>query len=229
MVKDYYDLRAVFKKTDRAVFISHLDLMRVMQRSFKRAKLPVWFTKGYNPHIYLMFPLPLSLGVASECEIMDFGVDMSSGEPNFADIKARLNQALPLGLEVTEIYTPTTKHTEIAACEYEIEFVAERPFAEVKALFESFLAQPEILIQKRAKVNMKKTLVTKDIKPLITLLQAGERGGNLAVLLRLPSGINQSLNVVAVTDAFLTYCGFEFDKLCIKRTKILSENGLNFK
>ena len=52
MVKDYYDIRAVFKKTDRAIYISHLDLMRVMQRTFKRSRLPVWFTKGYNPHIY---------------------------------------------------------------------------------------------------------------------------------------------------------------------------------
>lgn len=229
MVKDYYDIRAVFKKTDRAVFISHLDLMRVMQRSFKRAKLPVWFTKGYNPHIYLMFPLPLSLGVASECEIMDFGINISSGEPNFDDIKERLNKALPLGIEVIELYIPTTKHTDISACEYEIEFVCEKPASKIKELFESFLAQNEILIQKRAKVNMKKTLVTKDIKPDITLLEITEREGNMAVSLRLPSGIVHSLNVVAVTEAFSSYCGFEFDKLCIKRTKILSENGVNFR
>ena len=106
MVKDYYDVRAVFKKTGRAIYISHLDLMRVMQRTFKRAKLPVWFTKGYNPHIYLMFALPLSLGVSSECELMDFGIDISAGELDYEDIKNRLNQVLPEGLEIVKLYEP---------------------------------------------------------------------------------------------------------------------------
>ena len=97
MVKDYYDVRAVFKKTGRAIFISHLDVMRLMQRTFKRAKLPVWFSKGYNPHVYLMFPLPLSLGVSSECEVMDFGMDMSAGLPGYANLRDRMAAILQQG------------------------------------------------------------------------------------------------------------------------------------
>lgn len=228
MVKDYYDVRAVFKKTGRAIYISHLDLMRVMQRTFKRAKLPVWFTKGFNPHIYILFHLPLSLGVSGECEIMDFGMDISAGEPDYEDIKQRLNGALPEGLEIVRLYEPKTKHTEIAACEYTVNLFSEKSPDEVHKLFESFMAQDSIYIEKRCKVNMRKTIVTIDIKPDITLLESREDGNSLFLSFRLPAGIEHSLNIVSVTSAFESYCGFEFDKICIKRTKILSRNGEDF-
>lgn len=228
MVKDYYDVRAVFKKTGRAIYISHLDLMRVMQRTFKRAKLPVWFTKGFNPHIYLLFHLPLSLGVSSECEIMDFGMDMSAGDPDYEVIKKRLNQALPEGLEIVKLYEPKTKHTEIAACEYTVNVFCQKSPGELKHLFHEFMAQDGIYIEKRCKVNMRKTMVTIDIKPDITLLESRVDGDSLNLSFRLPAGIEHSLNIVSVISAFESYCGFEFDKICIKRTKILSKTGEDF-
>ncbi len=221
MVKDYYDIRAVFRKTDRAIYISHLDLMRVMQRTFKRAKLPVWFTKGYNPHIYLMFPLPLSLGVSSECEMMDFGIDIASGKPDYDDIKNRLNEALPRGIEVVKVYEPKMPHTAIGASEYTVRFEINEPAQEVEAAFNGFMGQESILIQKRAKVNCRKTIVTKDIKPDINVLEKRIKDGCLEVDFRLPSGISRSLNMVAVTTAFEEFYGKEFNKICATRTKIL--------
>ncbi len=228
MVKDYYDIRAVFKKTDRAIYISHLDLMRVMQRTFKRSKLPVWFTKGYNPHIYLMFPLPLSLGVSSECEMMDFGIDMSSGKPDYEEIKTRLNEVLPTGLEIVSVYEPKMPHIAIGASGYTVKFVTEDSAEEVNLAFERFMGQESILIEKRAKVNCKKTIVTKDIKPNINVLETRITDGCFEVDFRLPSGIKQSLNIVAVTAAFESFYGKEFDKICANRTKILDEEGNNF-
>ena len=147
MVKDYYDIRAVFRKKDRAIYISHLDLMRVMQRTFKRSKLPVWFTKGYNPHIYLMFPLPLSLGVSSDCEMMDFGIDMSSGEPDYEQIKTRLNEVLPDGIEIVSVSAPDMPHTKIGASEYSVMFVSSDPAEDVRSAFERFMSQESILIE----------------------------------------------------------------------------------
>ena len=228
MVKDYYDVRAVFKKTGRAIYISHLDLMRVMQRTFKRAKLPVWFTKGYNPHIYLMFALPLSLGVSSECELMDFGIDFSAGEPDYEDIKKRLNQVLPAGLEIVKLYEPKNKHTEIGSCEYEVSIDSEKNPEEILKLYDSFIAQDGIYIEKRCKVNMRKTIVTIDIKPDILLLDKHAEADCACLSFRLPAGISHSLNIVSLTNAFESFCGFEFDKTYIKRTRILSISGKNF-
>ena len=51
-------LRALFQKTGNAVYISHLDLMRLFQRSFKRAGLPLTHTQGFNPRPSVSIALP---------------------------------------------------------------------------------------------------------------------------------------------------------------------------
>ena len=58
-------IRVWFTKTGEASYISLLDLQRVMQRALKRSGLPVWYTLGFNPHIYMTFAAPLSLGQES--------------------------------------------------------------------------------------------------------------------------------------------------------------------
>ena len=61
--------RALFVKTGNAIWISHLDLMRVFQRAFKRAGLHLTHTKGFNPRPSVSIALPMSLGVESTCEL----------------------------------------------------------------------------------------------------------------------------------------------------------------
>ena len=55
-------VRIRFEKTGEAAYISLLDLQRVFHRILKRSGLPVYYTQGFNPHIYLSFACPLSLG-----------------------------------------------------------------------------------------------------------------------------------------------------------------------
>ncbi|MDR3206846.1 MAG: TIGR03936 family radical SAM-associated protein, partial [Oscillospiraceae bacterium] len=66
--------RISFAKTGRARYISHLDLMRTLQRSFARAGLPLGYTEGFNPHPYLSVARPLPVGVAGLGELADFGL-----------------------------------------------------------------------------------------------------------------------------------------------------------
>ena len=56
------DVRLWFQKCGDARYISHLDLSRCMQRALKRSGLPIWYTEGFNPHAYVTFALPLSMG-----------------------------------------------------------------------------------------------------------------------------------------------------------------------
>ena len=63
-----HTIRVWFAKRDEACYISHLDLQRVVQRALKLARVPVWYTQGFNPHIYLTFAMPLPLGVFSEAD-----------------------------------------------------------------------------------------------------------------------------------------------------------------
>lgn len=80
-------VRISFEKKNEASYISLLDLQRVMQRVLKRSGLPVWHTLGFNPHIYMTFACPLSLGQESECECVDVKTeaenpDLPSGRSN---------------------------------------------------------------------------------------------------------------------------------------------------
>ena len=76
-----WDYRLTFAKKGRARYISHLDLMRAMQRAIKRAGVPIWYTQGFNPHSYLMFPLALPLGTESEVEVLDIALSLLDRAP----------------------------------------------------------------------------------------------------------------------------------------------------
>ena len=83
---------AQFRKTGAAVYVSHLDLMRTMQRAFLRAGFPLAYSEGFNPHAILSMALPLSVGMESVCELMDFRL-RDPADP--AVLPERLTAAMP--------------------------------------------------------------------------------------------------------------------------------------
>ena len=89
-------VRISFEKKNEASYISLLDLQRVMQRVLKRSGLPVWHTLGFNPHIYMTFACPLSLGQESECECVD--VKTEAEAQDFEQWKTALNAIMPAGM-----------------------------------------------------------------------------------------------------------------------------------
>lgn len=104
-------LRLRFTKNGRAVYISQLDLMRTLQRSFQRAGYPLKYSEGYNPHPLLSVALPMSVGISSICEILDFKMD--DYQDDLLLMKEKLSESLPEGLDVIEVYHPDTKITEL--------------------------------------------------------------------------------------------------------------------
>ena len=99
-------LRLRFEKTGRAVWISHLDLMHTMQRAFSRAGYELKYSEGFNPHPQISIALPLSVGVESYCEIMDFRL---KGDADIKSLPERLTAVMPEGIRVTDCYEPETK------------------------------------------------------------------------------------------------------------------------
>ena len=115
-------VRISFKKRDEASYISLLDLQRVMQRVLKRSGLPVWHTLGFNPHIYMTFACPLSLGQESECECVD--VKPEAEAPDFAQWQTALNAIMPTGIEVYRVEPVKMKADAIAYACYRIRYPA---------------------------------------------------------------------------------------------------------
>ena len=81
-----------FSKGEGIKFISHLDLMRTIQRIIRRSGVPIEYSKGFNPHMALSLAQPLSVGVYSDGEYMDI---VLTEEMKVADLLARLNEAAP--------------------------------------------------------------------------------------------------------------------------------------
>lgn len=156
---DKFRLR--FKKTGRAVYISHLDLMHTMQRAFSRAGYELKYSEGFNPHPQISIALPLSVGAASLCEIMDFRL---KEEAELSQMAARLSAAMPEGIEVTEVYEQIRKVAEIKWLEVEGVFeYDERPTEKMKAELDAFYAAESIVITKKTKRGMGQS----DIRPAI--------------------------------------------------------------
>ncbi|MCM1335987.1 MAG: TIGR03936 family radical SAM-associated protein, partial [Eubacterium sp.] len=179
------NVRIFFAKTGRAVYISHLDLYRVFQRAVRRAKLPIWETEGFNPHVYITFALPLSLGTEGRRESLDTRLTEAL---SFDELCARLGCALPEGIEILEAATPVFKNTDIARSEYEILHDAD------EALLSSFFGQERIAAEKRTKRGVAEI----DLKPSLEIKE--REPGRLKLLL--PSGTETNLNPNLVFDTF---------------------------
>lgn len=157
------EVRLRFCKQGRLKYISHLDINRALSRAFRRADIPLWFTEGYNPHAYMSFSLPLSLGVESLCEYVDIRlVDEISND----EIKKRMNDVLPADLRILDVYDDFRDCSEIMYSDYvfKISFTdCEKASERIKSVFEL----SEILAQKKGKQGRKKVLKDVDIKQYI--------------------------------------------------------------
>ena len=142
-------LRLRFEKTGRAVYISHLDLMRTMQRAFQRAGLSLKYSEGFNPHPQISVLLPLGVGSASVCELMDFRL---REETDLAALPERLDAALPEGIRALEVYPAERKAKELkwlsidGLLEYD-----DRDAEELCAPLRAFFARESLVIRKKTK------------------------------------------------------------------------------
>ncbi|MDE6132399.1 MAG: TIGR03936 family radical SAM-associated protein [Oscillospiraceae bacterium] len=216
------NLRASFEKSGRAVFISHLDLVRTMQRAVKRSGLPVWYTQGFNPRIYLNFPLALSLGVVGKKEYMDFAV---TEEVNLERAREVLDKAMPEGLRILGIDKPVHENKEITFAEYIIKFTGRATGEEMLSKLEKMMSMETIEVDKHSK---SKGTVKIDIKPHINIMDTQTAGDVLAVTVRLPAGISLNINSNVFVEAYSSFSGISFENVYAERTNILLNNGDNF-
>lgn len=111
--------RITFSKTGDIRFISHLDLMSLFERALRRARVPLWYSEGFNPHPKLNFALPLSVGTESLCEMCDVSVE---GDPG-AGCFERLGGEFPEGITLNGVsLDPEKKFSQIRFCGYELTF-----------------------------------------------------------------------------------------------------------
>ena len=140
------NVRIRFSKTGAAKYISHLDLMRCFSRAMVRAEIPLWYTEGFNPHPYMNFAMPLSLGMEGMREVLDIRI---VGDITNAELKERLSNAVPDHLEIIEVYDPVEKASRIAFSKYRIEIEQnDMPDEKFSELFLLESEKDEIILSK---------------------------------------------------------------------------------
>ena len=218
--------RLLFEKTGDAVYISHLDLMRIFQRAFKRADIMIWHSQGFSPRAYVSIAMPLSVGASSRCEILDFEVE--DGSVDLATLPEKLNRTMPEGVRVRKAYESDRKikHLKYLQAVIRLEYdngVPETAQSRIAALFSS----GPVLVKKRTKRGGEAEL---DLQPMIfacSLRQPSRQELELTVLV---SAQNPSCNpqlLVNAIEAYLPECKPDFAR--IRRLEVYDEQGEPFR
>lgn len=220
-------VRLNFSKTGRAIYISHLDINRMMTRAVRRAKLPMWYTEGFNPHPYLTFALPLSLGQSSDCEYMDIRIE---GDITDEEIMNRLNAVLPEGVKILSVSAPVYDAKEIEKALYFVKLVfkdaeTSKSFAErAQTLAEG----EELLAEKRGKKGHRKVMKQINLIDFIYDMKFSTADNIVNLQCVLAAGNTNNLNPTLLVETLEKEIGIEHEMEYIVRRKLITKDNKTF-
>lgn len=184
-----------FSKGEGIKFISHLDLMRTIQRIIRRSGVPIEYSKGFNPHMALSLAQPLSVGVYSDGEYMDI---VLTEEMKVADLLARLNEAAPPTIRFFEA-TPIEIVENVKRVPQAMALLdAGRYIIKLKLVNEENVEEKMAsLLNENAWETLKKSKKGEkmaDIKPLVKELKYWVKDGELVINALIATGSRENLS-----------------------------------
>ena len=217
-------LRLVFKKEGRAVYISHLDLLRTFQRVFLREGLVLRHSQGFHPHPIISIAMPLSVGQSSQCEILDFELTENHDGTGLVE---RFNQFMPEGICAVDCFVPKQPVRDLTTLHAEVVFLYDNGVPTgAKETLERLFAQESIVIQKRTK---RKELADVEIRPMIEKLSMTEESGALRMDVYV-SAQNPGLNPALLETAVVRYLPhLKPDFVTVRRLEMLGKDGRCFR
>lgn len=216
--------RLRFEKTGDSIWISHLDLMRVFQRAFRRAGLLLKHSQGFNPRAIVSIALPLSVGVDSVCELLDFELEKEEPLPGLAD---RLNAVLPAGIRVLDVYDNGRKVKELTHLQVRISLEYDRGIPNGAAEMISALFGRERLVMEK---HSKRGVTATDILPMIRSYGIAPADHNTLLLDAVICAQNPSLNpqmMISAIEQFCPDCAPDFARC--SRLEVLDAAGQVFR
>jgi len=201
-------------------FISHLDMTRFMSRLIRRANIPVWYTEGFNPHLYMTFALPLSLGFESDYNVLDIRV--LDDDYDISVLPEKLNAVCPPYITFFDVAEPQKKAGDVAAAEFNITFDDNGVIAKD---INDFLGRDSIVVLKKTKKGGEKEI---EVADKIKAFSLENNDGNTKLKITLPAGSVENLNPELFLNKFFEESG-KYYCYVVNRTAILDSNGKLFK
>lgn len=219
-------MRIKFIKVGDMIYISHLDVQRLLQRAFRRANVELAFSQGFNPHPKMSYGNALALGVESYGEYVDIEIKDDIGSQELMD---RINNQLPDGMQFEKCIELEGGERALAAnimfgdYEFEIENINKLDEETILKNLEKLKSSESILTTRR---NKKKKIVEVDIRPLIKTIDIKKVDNEKIVVSSiLATGSKQNLNTNVFVPKLLEYLDIEMDPLDvdIKRNNLYFE------
>lgn len=176
LVLSNINIRSKFLRGEEVKYISHLDLMKTFERALRRTNIPISYSQGFNPHPNIIFGLPLSVGVTSDAEYVDFEL---ASEIDPQDFSYRLNSQLPEGLRILDTKIKESKNNIMASIDratYDILVFVDKNIESyiLQEKIDSFLQMPCILVQKTSKKGIQDIDIKAMIYKICVKTQHGE-------------------------------------------------------
>lgn len=208
------NVRIFYRKKGRMKFVSHLDMNRFMSRLIAKSKIPVWYTEGFNQHIYMNFAVPLSLGFEGDYEILDIRIV----DPDFTDTDClnALKSVEAPDIEFLKACEPIENMKQIAFAEYLLEF-GELDAEKITA----FLSRESIITTKKGKKGKLKQI---DLIPKIKDFKVEDN----RLTLLLVAGCEDTLNPSLVMETYFEANGLEPQFFAVTRKAIFNKEGKLF-
>ena len=201
-------------------FISHLDMTRFIARLIRRAEIPVWYTEGFNPHLYMTFALPLSLGFESDYCVLDIRV--LDDDYDISILPEKLNKVCPPYIQFFGVAEPIKKAGDVAAAEFYVTFDDN---GEVANELKEFFNRDSIIVLKKTKKGGEKEI---EVADKIKTFFIDNIDGNTVLKITLPAGSTENLNPELFLNKFFEECG-KYYCYTVKRVSILDTNNKLFK
>lgn len=228
-------LRVKFTKKGYLKYISHLDLMRLFERGFRRAQIPIKYSEGFNPQPRFSIANPLALGIESEEEYMDINLHERIPIDEFIE---RMNRELPDDIKIRGakyIKDKRSISSMIGWSYYSISFEAENidRKEELKKLLKDWLKGEKIIIKKLRRKKKKIIEREQNIRPFIgnAIVEdciVNDEASNVRVVVNcmLKAGDKGNLKPTDFINAMDKYLnlGVNYDTIDIKRLSLLIED-----
>ena len=221
-------VRINYSKSGRAIYISHLDLNRMMSRALRRAKLPMWYTEGFNPHPYITFALPLSLGQSSDCEFMDIRIE---GDMTNDEVRSRLEEVLPEGFDIISVYEPVHDAKEIAKAMYFVKviFADENEAKLFVQRAEELVNGEELIAEKSGKKGHRKVMKQVNLIDYIYDIKITSTENAVNLQCTLAAGNTNNLNPALLVETIEKLLDIKHSQMNIMRKKLVTDKGAVFK
>jgi radical SAM family uncharacterized protein/radical SAM-linked protein len=178
--------RLTFAKTGTARFLSHLEVSSALTRALKRSGLTLRYSEGFHPHPKISFAFATAVGMASLEEFADIQVE--NGLVNEAEITAKINAALPEGLEIRRFSRLTAGEQALAklvrSFRYRVTLPAGAYPEGMEERIAAFLAKASFIVERKGKEKTTRT----DVRHYVEGISFDRETGVLEMTLRFSEG-----------------------------------------